>query len=292
MKVLVYGAGVLGSLYAVRLHEAGVDVTLVARGDRLASIRERGMVAEGDHGLVRSVRVPVVGRPTGDWDLVVVFVRTHQVSAVLNALAGLTGDVLVLLNWAAAPEPLEQVLGQDRVLLGFPNQGGVMDGDVVRYRPASRVTRLVSMSIGEPDGRTTPRLGRIVEVFRSAGFAVKAEPRIDAWLRTHAAFEVPLSLAVHAAGGPDALAGDRVAIRAMVRGMRRNLTSMPNPIVPGPFRLLRILPEALLVPVFSRFLRSSAAVPLRTDSAAVSGELELLKEQLRTSALDRTGRLG
>lgn len=293
MKVLVYGAGVLGSLYAVRLHEAGVDATLVARGDRLVSIREHGvLVAEGDDGLVRSVPVPVVDSPSGDWDLVLVLIRAHQISAALEALAGLTSDVLFLLNWAAGPGPLEEVLGDDRVLLGFPNQGGVMDGDVVRYRPASRATRLVSMPIGEPDGQTTPRLERIVEVFRNAGFAVKAEPQMDAWLRTHAAFEVPLGLAVHAAGGPDALAGDRVAVRAMVRDMTRSLTTMPNPAVPGPFRLLRILPEVLLVPVFRRFLRSSAARPLRTHSAAVSGELDMLAEQLRTSALDRTAKPG
>jgi 2-polyprenyl-6-methoxyphenol hydroxylase-like FAD-dependent oxidoreductase len=31
MKLLVYGAGVLGSLFAARLHEAGHDVSLLAR---------------------------------------------------------------------------------------------------------------------------------------------------------------------------------------------------------------------------------------------------------------------
>lgn len=292
MKVLVYGAGVLGSLYATRLLDAGVDVTLAARGDRLASIRDHGvLVAEGDDGPVRSVPVPVIDSPSGDWDLILVLIRAHQIGAALEALAGLTGDVLFLLNWAGGPEPLEAVLGHDRVLLGFPNQGGVMDGDVVRYRPASGLTRLVSMPIGESDGERTPRLERIVEMFRNAGFAVKAEPQMDAWLRTHAAFEVPLGLAVHAAGGPDALAEDRVAVRAMLQSMRRSLTTMPNPTVPGPFRLLRILPEVLLVPVLRRFLRSSAARPLRTDSAAVSGELEMLAEQQRSSAPDRAAKL-
>lgn len=288
MRVLVYGAGVLGSLYATRLFEAGVEVTLAARGGRLASIREHGvLVAEGDAGPVRSVPVPVVDSATGDWDLILVLTRTHQIGSVLQALAGLSGDVLFLLNWAGGPEPLQDALGQDRVLLGFPNQGGVMDGDVVRYRRASRATRLVPMSIGEPSGHTTPRLERVVAVFRRAGFAVKTESQMDSWLQTHAAFEVPLGMAVHAAGGPDALAGDRAAVRAMVHSMRRSLTAMPNPTVPGPFRLLRVVPEVLLVPVFRRFLRSTVAGPLRTDSAAVSGELEMLAEQLRRSALDR-----
>jgi 2-dehydropantoate 2-reductase len=40
---------------------------------------------------------------------------------------------------------------------------------------------------------------------------------MDAWLKTHAAFEVPLGQAVHAAGGLDALAGDADAIRDMIR---------------------------------------------------------------------------
>lgn len=288
MRILVYGAGVLGSLHAALLHEAGLDVTLVARGDRLMVIRDRGvLIAEGDHGAVRSVPVPVVDGPAGDWDLTLVLVRAHQVDAVLESLAEQKGDVLLLVNWAAGPEPLAEIIGQDRILLGFPARGGVMDGDVVRFRPASRLTRLVRMPIGEPDGRTTPRVERIIETFDAAGFSTKVERRMDAWLRTHAAFEVPLGLAVHAAGGPDALSDDRGAIRWMVHEMKRRLAAMSTPAVPGPFRLLRILPESLLVPVFSRFLRSEAAVPLRTDSPAVMRELDLLSEQLRETALER-----
>ena len=63
----------------------------------------------------------------------------------------------------------------------------------------------------------------------------KAEPRMDAWLRTHAAFEVPLGQAVHAAGGPDALARDPDAIRRMIHMMRQNLKTMPTPTVPRAF---------------------------------------------------------
>lgn len=37
MNVLVYGAGVIGSIYAARLQETGYNVTLLARGKRAAS---------------------------------------------------------------------------------------------------------------------------------------------------------------------------------------------------------------------------------------------------------------
>lgn len=39
MKVLFFGAGVLGSLYAAKLHEAGTNVTLVARGSRYEELK-------------------------------------------------------------------------------------------------------------------------------------------------------------------------------------------------------------------------------------------------------------
>ncbi|MCU1482708.1 MAG: ketopantoate reductase [Subtercola sp.] len=291
MKILIYGAGVLGSIYAARLHDAGHDVSLVARGQRLVALREHGiLLAEGDSPVIRSVRVPVVEAATGQFDLTLVFVRTHHVDAVLESIArldaagGSAGDVLFLLNWAAGAEPLSTAIGRERVLLGFATQGGTMHGDVVHYRPASLLTRLVSMPIGEPDGRTTPRVEQIVELFRAAGFGAKPESRMESWLTTHAAFEVPLGQAVHAAGGLEALAGDPRAIRLMLGQMRLNLASLPSRPVPRAFTALQIVPWWMLVPVFRRFLRSSAAVPLSTDSPAVFAELDALAEQLRARA--------
>jgi len=46
MRILVYGAGVVGSQYAALLHRAGHDVSLLARGQRLADLREHGIVLQ------------------------------------------------------------------------------------------------------------------------------------------------------------------------------------------------------------------------------------------------------
>jgi 2-dehydropantoate 2-reductase len=288
MKLLVYGAGVTGSLFSVRLHEAGHDVSLLARGERLAALRRHGVqLAEGDSPVVRRVPVPVVERPDGRYDLIAVFVRAHQVDAVLESLAGLEGDVLFLLNWAAGPEPLGTVIGQERVLLGFPTAAGTMDGDVVRYRPASFMTRRFPMPIGEPDGRATPRLERIVQALRAAGINAKAEPQMDAWLKTHAAFVVPLGQAVNAAGGPRALADDPDAVRRMIRLVRQNLAALPTPPVPRGFAALQTLPEGLLAAILRRFLRGPTAAHSGLDSATPAveaAELERIAEQMRAYA--------
>lgn len=281
MKILVYGAGVVGTMFATRLHERGHEVSLLARGSRLAALREHGvLLAVGKSTSIRSVAVPLVASPEGSYDLILVLVRAHQVGEVLESIAGVEGDVLFLLNWAAGPGPLTAALG-DRVLLGFPAfGGGVMEGEIVRHRAPSSLDRLVVTPIGEPGGGSSPRVDAVVRMFRTAGIGAKAEPRMAAWLTTHAAFEVPLGQAARGAGGPRALADEPDRVRTMIRSIRQNLGDLDTAAVPRAFGVLRTMPEPVLVPLFRAFLRSSAAVPLNTDSAAAFGELDLLAEQL------------
>jgi ketopantoate reductase len=61
MKVLVYGAGPLGSLFAARLQQGGHDLSILARGQRLAELREHGIVLQDVRTKERSAtRVHVV----------------------------------------------------------------------------------------------------------------------------------------------------------------------------------------------------------------------------------------
>ena len=73
----------LGSLYAARLHGAGHDVTLFARGDRLTALIANGVQLEQAlTGVKETVRVPVIGMLGADtaYDLVLVFVRGYQLA--------------------------------------------------------------------------------------------------------------------------------------------------------------------------------------------------------------------
>jgi choline dehydrogenase-like flavoprotein len=49
MKTLIVGAGVIGSFNAARLKEGEQEVTLLARGRRLADLREYGLVLKNPH---------------------------------------------------------------------------------------------------------------------------------------------------------------------------------------------------------------------------------------------------
>lgn len=48
MKICVFGAGVIGSLYAGKLASAGHEVTVVARGNRLVNIENNGILLEDE----------------------------------------------------------------------------------------------------------------------------------------------------------------------------------------------------------------------------------------------------
>jgi len=52
---VLYGAGAVGGVIGARLHLAGHDVTLVARGDHLARIRADGLRLDTAEG-VREIR--------------------------------------------------------------------------------------------------------------------------------------------------------------------------------------------------------------------------------------------
>jgi 2-polyprenyl-6-methoxyphenol hydroxylase-like FAD-dependent oxidoreductase len=77
-KILVYGAGPLGSLFAARLQQGGNDVSILARGGRLANLREYGIVlrdVQTKEQTVTRVNVVETLAPEDAYDLVLVIMR-------------------------------------------------------------------------------------------------------------------------------------------------------------------------------------------------------------------------
>ena len=64
MRILVLGAGVIGSIYAGRLLEAGHEVVLLARGARLADLQAHGLILlDAESGNRKARPVSAVSRP-------------------------------------------------------------------------------------------------------------------------------------------------------------------------------------------------------------------------------------
>ncbi len=140
MKTLVFGAGPLGSLLAGRLHKAGVDVCILARGQRLADLRERGVVLEDAHSGDREtypVRVVEELGQDDPYDLIMVVMRKEQSMDILPILANNrhADTILFLQNNPAGFAEYIEALGAYRVMVGFPSSGGVRNGPVMRVMP-------------------------------------------------------------------------------------------------------------------------------------------------------------
>ena len=202
MKVLLIGAGVIGSFNAARLARAHVDVELLARGKRLAELRERGVILEDWRTGEQSVTaVPLVERikPEDRYDLAVVIVRRNQVASVLPLLAAAPDipSCLFLGNNLAGSADIAEALGAGRVLTGMVNAGGERDGAVVRYL----FTRRIPLLFGECDGVIRPRTRAIAEMFCNAGLPARVVTDPEAYQKTHGAGLPAFAGALYSAGG-------------------------------------------------------------------------------------------
>jgi 2-dehydropantoate 2-reductase len=133
VKVLVYGAGVIGTVYAGKLAEAGHEVTMVARDRRLADIRQHGLALEDIvHRRAWTAHVATTPHlsPDDEFDLALITVRRDQLAKTLPELATnkRIPTLLFMLNNPAGSASLAEALGRDRVMLGFPGIGGTRDG--------------------------------------------------------------------------------------------------------------------------------------------------------------------
>ncbi len=266
MRILVYGAGPMGSLFASHLQWAGHDVSILARNRRLADLREHGIVLEdhitGEQTVTRVHTVETFG-PEDDDDLVMVIMRMNQAVEILPTLAAndRVNTFLFLMNSIEGPGRLVDALGEDRVMMGFPYPGGYQDGPVTRVVTADEKNRWI-LPIGEAGGRVTQRTRAVAAALQKMpAYKVQVRRDMDRWLKYHVALMIPgLSPALYAANTDvRRMARTRDAVVLAVRGMKEALRSLRRvgyPESPGILRVIHWLPEPLLILRFERLLKT------------------------------------
>lgn len=117
-KVLIYGAGSLGTALGAYLARDGRDVCLCSRNEEhVQALRERGAVVEGAGSLCQPVQAVTPEELAGRFDLIVLL--TKQLENAQTAVflkEHLMPDGLVITGQNGLPEPgLAEVLGAERV---------------------------------------------------------------------------------------------------------------------------------------------------------------------------------
>jgi 2-dehydropantoate 2-reductase len=286
MRILLAGAGVIGTVYGAHLGAAGHAVSVLSHPPRTGDITARGLTARdvltGNRVETGAVVVPdAVGR----YDLVLAAVRADQLASACAGLTGLEGAPAVLFfgnnpgGRAAIPATVPGA-----IQLGFPGIGGVLsDGTADYVRIRQQPTALQATS--------DPRVAELERTLRQRGFAVQRVTDMDGWLAYHAAFVACVTAALYRCGSdPARLAADRdtlilmcdavtEAFRALrrsgVTGLPRNLATLHSPAL-----------KLVAVRYWARTMRSPAG-ELFFAAHARHAQLEM-----RALAVQVTARLG
>ncbi len=226
-RFVVYGAGAIGGVLGARLHAAGHEVVLIARGEHLAAIRANGLRVESPDG-VETLPVPAVSGPGEvDWhpgDVVLLAMKSTDTEAAVRALAAVADP--------ATPVVCVQngVANESTVLRHFANVYGVhvmfpathLTPGVVQAQ-SSPVTGI--LDLGRYPHGVDETAGLIAAAFRSATFA--CEPRADIMRGKYVKLLGNLGNAIDAlCGRPDADGDTESDPREIVERLRAEGTAV------------------------------------------------------------------
>lgn len=183
MKICMIGAGAMGGVYGGLLLRAGFDVTLVdVRKDHLEAIRRDGLKVEGvrgEHVIAIDAHASADNLPS--FDLAIVFTdanATKDAAAIAARILKPDGFAMTLQNGIGNVEALIDALGRERVV------AGVSMNSAANPAPGrSAYTNAGMTSIGELDGRDTPRIREVARMLNAAGIETEivVDPMSYVW---------------------------------------------------------------------------------------------------------------
>ena len=197
MKILVFGAGVLGCNLARNLFRAGKDVTLLARGNWAEEIRTNGLQIKDKFSFRMSVsRIPVVTelKPEDRYDVIFVVLRYTQLGTILETLRENQTKNIVFVGNNVRAEALAADLPEKNVLFAFASSAGHRERDHVASVDLKKIT--IGQLASAPSNEAL--IGRI---FEGTKYKVAYEPNMGDYLLCHAAFVLPAAFACYKTDG-------------------------------------------------------------------------------------------
>ena len=196
MRILVFGAGVLGGNLANSLYRQGKDVTLLARGNWYEEIKRNGLSIHPYFGRKTNVKIPVINelRPDDKYDVIFVVVRYTQVISVVQTLKENVSKNIVFVGNNLKSEALISVLSDKSVLFAFAMSAGHREKDYIRSVSLNKIT------VGNTKGTPSQEIF-IRNVFFGTNYKVVYESNMTDWLLCHAASVIPIAFACYYAKG-------------------------------------------------------------------------------------------
>ncbi len=196
MRILVYGAGVLGGNLANSLYRQGKDVTLLARGNWYEEIKRNGLSIHHYWGWKTNVKIPVINelRPEDIYDVIFVVVRYTQVDSVVQNLKNNGSKNIIFVGNNLKTDELMKELVEKSVLFAFAMSAGHREKDYIRSVTLNKFT------VGNLRGQSSQETF-IRNIFSGTNFKVVYESNMEDWLLCHAASVIPIAFACYYSNG-------------------------------------------------------------------------------------------
>ena len=203
MKLLIYGAGVIGGLYAAAFAEAGYDTTVYARGKKLEMLKTCGLLYE-KNGKQYKAKVKVIDALQNDdiYDFIFLTVKENQVHTALEELRpNGSPNIVTMVNTLDPYADWENLCGEGRIIPAFPGAGGSYEDGVLK---ADFTPPLIqATTFAEIGGNTSERLKKLAALFKTAGVPYRIVKDMPGWQLCHLALVVPIADAYYKAENPE-----------------------------------------------------------------------------------------
>jgi 2-dehydropantoate 2-reductase len=285
-KILIIGAGVIGSIFAVKLSEAGNDVTLSVRSRRLEELIEKGLLYKED-GRIKKANVKIISELDNNerFDFIFVTVRYKQIEAALNQLRNnVNSNIVTMVNNLNGYDKFEEIVGKGRIIPGFPGAGGGIENGVLRYMLTPTIIQ--KTTIGEIDGTRTVRIITLQNILKSADIPTAISRNMDLWQKSHLALVTALANGIYFDGGDNyTTAENKEALTIISKLLKSNfgkIRAAGLKIEPFKLNVIRLCPVSIMNVVISRIFRTKfAEVCIASHAKNAKEEMKLLDWDFR-----------
>ncbi|NUU62075.1 ketopantoate reductase family protein [Paenibacillus agri] len=280
-RILIFGAGVIGSMYAIKLIEAGFDVSLFAHSNRYKSLKENGLQYI-EKGTVRSIQVNVIDTLENDdvYDFIFVTVRYDRSESALLALKdNQSKNIVTMTNNSIGFSSWLDIVG-DRLLPAFPGFGGQIKDGVLHARFLPKI--IAATAFGEINGVVTERIEKLANVFKTAKLPYVIKKDMQAYLITHSVSDIAMLSFLHSENkiNDKKTASTRktarkitVTLKAYLRAIQKAGVSIDPPML----KMVLKFPNLLLDLFFMTWLRTKMVRDMMLPDYANNANNEIVQ---------------
>lgn len=223
MKILIFGRGVIGSLYGWAFEKAGHTVDFYVRKEK-KDVYSQGINAMIHDGRIKDYQnfhwdihlideIPM----QHEYDLIFLSINPEQVPNAINYISPRISNA-TLLFFCNYGRDIYKAIGSipaSQVVFGFPGAGGGYEGNDLYG------ILMKSVQIGSTGNEPTAREQEVMELFTSAGFKISVQKDIARCLFIHYLVNAAMEGAAAEAGGFGKAISSSEALSNMILNTRK-----------------------------------------------------------------------